>query len=187
MPTKPRKAVPYTTARATSSEWVGIFGAIAAALMALGPFLSGAAITDPEGTGMTARVAAQVAKIPGVVVLDDSRPWLLPVGWSRSEASRAALGQRLWADLLILVDEQRDAFAYIDAQTGQELFVIREDSPDDLPRSAVVLVEELREAQQIKVPVVLVLKNPVRRRRGIFPLRPDFLADPPIHRLWSTD
>jgi hypothetical protein len=83
----------------------------------------------------------------------------------------------LAADVLILVDEQRDAFAYIDAQTGEELFRIRENSLDDLPCSAAALVEELRDIRPFKIPVVLVLKNPAPARLGIFPLRLDYLDD----------
>jgi len=156
------------------------FGLLAAGLLGLLPASSSAAITDPKGTDMTVQIAKMVAGMPGVVVLDNTRLRLLPVGWSRSEINRAALGERLGADVLILVDEQRDAFAYIDAQTGEELFKIREDSPDDLPRSAASLVEELRDIRPFKVPIVLVLKDPAPAKRGIFLLRPDYFDDCPI-------
>lgn len=108
------------------------------------------AVFAPDATDAGALVTAEVSKIPGIMVVERDQIKLLisqqvvPV----SPRERLALGRLLAADLLLLVEPKRNAFSWIDAQTGEELFRILEDSPAALARSAVALVEENRDAQE---------------------------------------
>lgn len=126
----------------------------------------------PEDSGVAALVAAEVAKIPGVKVFGRGQIHLLPGERiaTDTESGRRTLGRVLAADILLLVDASRNAFSFIDAQTGEELFRIREDSPDCLAWSAVALVGEQRDLQTVRLTVVAVLENrgPDRAMRDYF-------------------
>ena len=102
-----------------------------------------APLDTDAGTLMT----AEVAKIPGIEVIGRGQIKLLLGAQvlASTTSERLALGRLLAADLLLLVEPKRIAFAWIDTQTGEELFRIREDSAEALARSAVALVEEGRD------------------------------------------
>jgi len=102
-----------------------------------------APLDTDAGTLMT----AEVSKIPGIEVIGHRQIKLL-LGAQvlvTTTHERLALGRLLAADLFLLVEPKRIAFAWIDTQTGEELFRIREDSAEALARSAVALVEEGRD------------------------------------------
>lgn len=105
------------------------------------------AVYDSEGSEAEAVVTAALKKIPGIEVLgrDQIHRLLGAQEPGSTTRERLAFGRALPADLLLLI-EKGNAFAWIDAHTGEELFRIREDSAEALARSAVVLVEETRDA-----------------------------------------
>jgi hypothetical protein len=94
----------------------------------------------------SALIAKQIAKLEGIEVVHGQSPF--KPDQKLSDADRKALGVSLHVQLLILVDPSGDAFAYVDASTGEELFRIREKSPETLADSAFLLVEELRDAEK---------------------------------------
>lgn len=105
------------------------------------------AIFAPADTNAGMVVTAEVSKISGIEVIGQRQIKLL-LGeqvLATTARERLELGRLLAADLLIIVEPKRIAFAWIDAQTGEELFRIREDSVEALARSAVALVEESRD------------------------------------------
>jgi len=106
-------------------------------------------------------VAAEVDKIPGVKVFRRGQIHLLPGEQiaTDSESGRRALGRVLAADIVLLVDAGRNAFGFIDAQTGEELFRIREETPDRLVISAVALVQEQCDMQTVRLTAVIVLED----------------------------
>ena len=126
-------------------------------------------------------MADGVEKIPGVKVFRRGQIRLLPGEpiATDSESGRRTLGRVLAADILLLVDAGRNAFAFIDAQTGEELFSIREDTPEWLVRSADALVQEQSEMQTVRLTVVIVLEN-----RGADRVKRDyFLTDASTHAM----
>ena len=135
---------------------LGVAAVACAAAPPLGP-----AVFAPEDSGVAALVAAGVEQIPGVKVFRRGQIHLLPDEQivTDSESGRRTLGRVLAADILLLVDAGRHAFGFIDAQTGEELFRIREDTPEWLVRSAVALVGEQRDMQTVRLTVVIVLEN----------------------------
>jgi hypothetical protein len=101
----------------------------------------------PETTA--APIAAELRKLDGVEVRQAKGK--LPEGRKESELTnedRKALGGETAAILLLILSEKGDAFGYVDAATGEELFRIREETPEDLARSAGLLVEELRDTEK---------------------------------------
>jgi hypothetical protein len=91
-------------------------------------------------------VAEKVGKLEGVEVVQAAHK--LKEGQKESEVTkeeRIALGLNSQVQLLIVVDINGEAFSYVDAATGEELFRIREMNSRDLANSAYVLVEELRD------------------------------------------
>ena len=119
------------------------------------------AVFAPEDSELAASVADEVSKIRRVKVIRRGQIHLLPgerIETDR-ESGRRALGRVLAADILLLVDAGRNAFGYIDAQTGEELFRIREYSPDRLVRSAVALVQEQCDMQTVRLTDVIVLED----------------------------
>jgi hypothetical protein len=133
----------------------------------------------PEDSGVAALVTAEVSKIRGVSVFRRGQIRLLPGEQiaTDSESGRRTLGRVLAADILLLVDAGRNAFGFIDAQTGEELFRIREDTPEWLVRSAVALVQEQVDVQTVRLTVVVVLEN-----RGADRVKRDyFLTDFSTH------
>lgn len=91
-------------------------------------------------------VAEKVGKLDGVAVIQDE--FKLEGGRKESEITkeeRISLGLKSQVQLLIIIDIKGDAFSYVDAATGDELFRIREETPQGLANSACVLVEELRD------------------------------------------
>lgn len=110
------------------------------------------AIFAPADSGAAALLTAEVSQLPGIEVVEPQAPLGMPATLGESTGERLALGRLLAADLLLLVEPKRNAFAWIDARTGEELFRIREDSPGQLARSAVALVEEQRDAAANSTP-----------------------------------
>jgi hypothetical protein len=91
-------------------------------------------------------IAEEISRLDGIEVVRET----LKLEEGRSPRSltngeRRALGRQWRVQLLILVDPSGEAFAYVDADTGEELFRIREGTPANLARSAFLLVEELRD------------------------------------------
>lgn len=128
---------------------------------------------------MTAMVVAEIRQLRGVKVFERGQIRLLPHELVRtdSEVGRRALSRALAADILLLIDPKRNAFGFIDAQTGEELFRIREETPEQLVMSAFALVEEQRDVQTVRQTAVIVLENPGFSRAGIFHVRRDYLTD----------
>lgn len=96
--------------------------------------------------GAPGLIAEKVGKLEGVEVVQDTLQ--LKEGRKEKELTnqeRIAMGVKSQVQLLIVVDIRGDAFSYVDAATGEELFRIREDTPQDLANSAYALVEELRD------------------------------------------
>ena len=110
---------------------------------------------------MAELVAAEIARIPEVRVCSRSQIRLLPGEQMEtgSESGRKTLGRIVGADILLLVDAGRNAFGFIDAQTGTELFRIREDTPEQLVRSAAALIQEQRDGRTVRATIVIVLEN----------------------------
>lgn len=101
----------------------------------------------PEATASP--IAGALKKLDGVDIRRIQG--VLPEGRRESELTnleRKALGGDAPAVLLLILTAKGDAFGYVDAKTGEELFRIREATPDDLARSAAALVEELRDAMK---------------------------------------
>ena len=119
------------------------------------------AVFAPEDSGVAALVAADVSKIRGVKIIRRGQIRLLPGEQiaTDSESGRRTLGRVLAADILLLVDTGQNAFGFIDAQTGEELFRIREDTPEWLVRSATALVQEQVGVQTVRRTVVIVLDD----------------------------
>lgn len=94
-------------------------------------------------------IVAELKKLDGVEVRQVKGR--LPEGRKEAELTnedRKALGGGIPAILLLVLSEKGDAFRYVDAVTGEELFRIREQTPEDLARSAGLLVEELRDVEK---------------------------------------
>ena len=137
------------------------------------------AVFAPDDSALAASMAAEVAKIRGVKVFRRGQIHLLPGEKiaTDSESARRTLGRVLAADILLLVDAGQNAFGFIDAQTGEELFRIREDTPEWLVRSAIALVGEQRNMQTVRLTAVIVLEN-----RGADRVKRDyFLTDASTH------
>ena len=117
-------------------------------------------------------MAAEIAHIPEVRVCRRSQIRLLPGEQMEtgSESGRRTLGRVAGADILLLIDASRNAFGFIDAQTGAELFRIREDTPELLVRSAAALIQEQRDVQTVRATIVIVLENSGvdRAKQGYF-------------------
>jgi hypothetical protein len=133
----------------------------------------------PQDSGVTAMVLAELRQLRGVTVFERGQIQLLPHELVRtdSEAGRRALSRALAADILLLVDPKRNAFGFIDAQTGEELFRIREDTSEHLAMSAFALVEEQRDVQTVRQTAVIVLEDPGFSEAGIFNIRRGYLTD----------
>ena len=153
------------------------FGLAAVACSAAPPL--GPAVFAPEDSAVAALVAAEVSKIPGVKVFRRGQIHLLPgepISTDR-ESGRRTLGRILSADILLLVDAGQNTFGWIDAQTGEEWFRIREDTPKRLVWSAVALVQEQSDMQTVRLTAVIVLEN-----RGADRVKRDyFLTDASTH------
>ena len=106
------------------------------------------AVLGKEAPAPTAQITEALAKLDGVEVLSRDQVERQAGKPNATAEERKALGKLLGVHLLILVDPSGDAFAYVDATTGEELFRIREDTPEKLAQSAFVLVEELRDAEK---------------------------------------
>ena len=106
------------------------------------------AVFAPEDSDAAALVAAEVSKLPDVEVVERGQIKLLlgEQGLGDASRERLALGRILAADFLLLVEPKQNAFAWIDATTGEELARIRKNSEKELAQSAVALVGKGREA-----------------------------------------
>ena len=158
-------------------KFLHCFGLAAVACAAAPPLSS--VVFAPEDSALAASMAAEVSKIRGVKVFWRDQIHLLPGEQiaTDSESGRRTLGRVLAADILLLVDAGRNAFGFIDAQTGEELFRMREDTPELLVRSAVALVQEQSDVQTVRSTVVIVLEN-----RGADRVKRDyFLTDVSTH------
>ena len=140
--------------------WLGV------AVCAAAPPLR-VAVFAPEDSDAAAVVTAEVSKIPGIEVVERGQIKLLlsEQALGSTPRERLALGRVLSADLLLLV-EKGNAFAWVDARTGEELFRIREDSADKLAQSAVALVEENRDAAATDAPTAAVLDDEATKAAG---------------------
>jgi len=140
--------------------WLGV------AVCAAAPPLR-VAVFAPEDSDAAAVVTAGVSKIPGIEVVERGQIKLLlgEQALGSTTRERLALGRVLSADLLLLV-EKENAFSWVDARTGEELFRIREDSADKLARSAVALVEENRDAAATDAPTAAVLDDKATKAAG---------------------
>lgn len=125
------------------------------------------AVFAPEDSDAAALVTAEVSKIPGIEVIERKQIQLLigEQALASSSRERLALGRILSADLLLLV-ERGNAFEWVDAHTGEELFRIREDSIKKLAESAVALVEENRNAAATDKPTAAVLDDEATKVAG---------------------
>lgn len=125
------------------------------------------AVFAPEDSDAAALVTAEVSKIPGIEVVERGQIKLLlgEQALGSTTRERLALGRVLSTDLLLLV-EKGNAFAWIDARTGEELFRIREKSAEKLARSAVALVEEQREASVAGKATAAVLDDVATKAAG---------------------
>jgi hypothetical protein len=135
------------------------FGLTVVACAAAPPL--GTTVFVPQDSAVVELVASEIAHIPGVRAFRRGQIHLLPgeqVG-TDSEAGRRTLGGVVGADILLIVDARRNAFGFIDAQTGAELFRIREDTPEHLVRSATALIQEQSDAQTVRTTTVIVLEN----------------------------
>jgi len=106
------------------------------------------AVFAPEDSDAAALVAAEVSKLPDVEVVERGQIKLLlgEQGLGDASRERLALGRILAADFLLLVEPKQNAFAWIDATTGEELARIRKNSEKELAQSAVALVGKGRAA-----------------------------------------
>lgn len=91
-------------------------------------------------------VAKEIARLEGVEVVHERLESKTSDVLTNEE--RKALGVVFRSELLLLVSPKGDAFAYVDASTGEELFRIRDESAEALVHSAFALVEELRDAEK---------------------------------------
>ena len=157
---------------------------LALAAAGFSPVCRGASPSDllereSRESGVTALVVSKLSTLGGVKVVRRDQLHLLPHELVRtdSESGRRELSRTLAADILLLIDPRRIAFGFIDAQTGEELFRIREDTPEWLAVSAFALVQEQRDVQTVRQTVVIVLENPGFSRAGIFNVRRGYLTD----------
>ena len=125
------------------------------------------AVFAPEDCDAAALVTAEVSKIAGIEVVERGQVRLLlgEQALGSTTRERLALGRVLSADLLLLV-AKGNAFAWVDARTGEELFRIREDTAETLARSAVALVEENRDAAASDKPTAAVLDDGSTKAAG---------------------
>lgn len=103
------------------------------------------AVLDAGDSAAAPLIARQLGRLESVTVL--SEKVTLHSDRNLTDEDRRALAAGR-AALVLLLDRKGDAFAYIDGVTGEELFRIREDTPEHLARSAFLLVEELRDAER---------------------------------------
>jgi hypothetical protein len=123
-------------------------------------------IHGPHTPGAENTVRTAVAGLDGVIVLgpDELARCGAADGPGRSEFFRREFLRRTRADLLLKLGPRGDSFAYIEGATGQELFRIREAGPAELAVSAVLLVEELRDAKRLAAWQVAVLDDAATAR-----------------------
>jgi len=131
----------------------------------------GIAAAEAGPFDVTAAILAELEPISGVKVFGRADLRLLPGEGADSDEVRRDLGRRMGADILLLIEPERNAFGFVDAQTGEELFRIREGNSGRLARSAFALVQEQREMQTVRLTVVIVLEKPGCSRGGIFHVR----------------
>ena len=125
------------------------------------------AIFAPADSDAAVLVTAGVSKIPGIEVVERGQIKLLlgEQALGSTTRERLALSRVLSADLLLLV-EKGNAFAWVDARTGEELFRIRENSAEKCAISAVALVEENRDAAASGTPTAAVLDESATKVAG---------------------
>ena len=139
----------------------------------------GIAAAEADPVDVTAGILAELETISGVKILIRSDLRLLPGEdvQADSEAVRRDIGRRVGADILLLIEPGRNAFGFVDAQTGEELFRIREGTPERLARSAFALVQEQREMQTVRRTVVILLERPGCLKFRNLRTVPDYFAD----------
>lgn len=96
----------------------------------------------------SALVAKAIAKLDGVAVVHERLESRTDGSDVLTDEERKAMGVVFRSQLLLVINARGDSFAYVDAGTGEELFRIREESTEDLVRSALALLEELRDAEK---------------------------------------
>ena len=166
-----------------SLQWsAGLFPRIAVRIClracVLLSFLSiGISAAEAGPADVTAGILAELEPISGVRVFGRADLRILPGEEVDSNAVRRDIGRRMGADILLLIESRRIAFGFVDAQTGEELFRIREDTPERLARSAFALVQEQRDMQTVRLTVVILLEKPgclkFRKLRTV----PDYFED----------
>ena len=139
----------------------------------------GIAAAEPGPADVTAGILAELEPISGVKIFGRADFRLLPgEGFQAdSEAVRRDIGRRMGADILLLIEPRRNAFGFVDAQTGEELFRIREDTPERLARSAFALVQEQRDMQTVRLTVVILLEKPGCLKFWKLRTVPDYFED----------
>jgi hypothetical protein len=125
-------------------------------------------VYGPRTPQAEAAVIAAISTIDGVEVLSgdpvrEGHPAERP---GASVFARQEWARHLRADLLLLLGPRGDSFGYVEGPTGEELFRIREHSPDALAASARLLVEELRDAERLARWQVAVLDDAATAREA---------------------
>lgn len=92
-------------------------------------------------------VSNELARLEGIEVVHERLESRTGDKGPLTNEERKAMGIVFHSELLLLISEEGNSFAYVDASTGEELFRIREESAEALARSALALVEELRDAE----------------------------------------
>ena len=119
------------------------------------------AIFSPGDFDVAAAVTAEVSKVPGIEVLEREQIKILLGEQSPGDSARErlALGRILAVDFLLLVEPKKNAFAWVDARSGEELSRSRQDSPGELARSASALVGKQRDAANSGATTAAVLDD----------------------------
>ena len=128
---------------------------------------------------LMAGIRAELEPIAGVKLLGRADLHHLPGEeiLTESETVRRNIGRQMGADILLIVEPERLAFGFVDAQTGEELFRIREESAGRLLRSAFALVQEQRDMQTVRLTVVILLEKPGFLNFGKLRTVPDYFVD----------
>ena len=106
------------------------------------------AVVHTGATAPAREIVRAISRIEGIEAVSGEADPVL----ARSDVAPSdlrALGTRFAARLVLLVSPAGDAFGYVDVATGEEWFRIREDTQEELVRSAFALVEELRDAERV--------------------------------------
>lgn len=142
-------------------------------------FFMGIPAAEADPSDVTAGILAELETISAVKIIGRADLRLLPGEEVRADSDevRRDIGHRMGADILLLIEPERNAFGFVDAQTGEELFRIREETPAQLARSAFALVQEQREMQTVRRTVVILLEKPGCLKFRNLRTVPDYFED----------